>query len=121
VISVLSAALKRELTVSECRPWAGHLTGRASWDRWGLLARRLDRGDRPSRWSLLSRARSSDEARVRLERMDERLVDAASSLVQARTDDANHTTAAAGRTTKGLIVTGMNVFHFTGGPAPNLS
>ena len=52
--------------------------------------------------------------------MDEELIQAASSLVNARTDDANHTTAAAARTGKGLIVTGMNVFHFTGGPCAEL-
>ena len=52
--------------------------------------------------------------------MDDQLVEAATLLVQARTDDANHTTAAAARTTKGLIVAGMNVFHFTGGPCAEL-
>jgi cytidine deaminase len=47
--------------------------------------------------------------------MDRELIDVAASLIEARTD-ANHTTAAAARTATGQIVTGVNVFHFTGGP-----
>lgn len=52
--------------------------------------------------------------------MDRELIDAATSLINARTDNANHTTAAAARTAAGQVVTGVNVFHFTGGPCAEL-
>lgn len=52
--------------------------------------------------------------------MDRELIDIATALVAARTDDANHTTAAAARTAGGQVITGMNVFHFTGGPCAEL-
>lgn len=52
--------------------------------------------------------------------MDRELIDAATSLINARTDKANHTTAAAARTAAGQVVTGVNVFHFTGGPCAEL-
>ena len=52
--------------------------------------------------------------------MDQELIEIATALVAARTDDANHTTAAAARTADGGVVTGMNVYHFTGGPCAEL-
>lgn len=52
--------------------------------------------------------------------MDSELVEVARTLIDARTDDANHTTGAAARTAGGRIVTGVNVFHFTGGPCAEL-
>lgn len=51
---------------------------------------------------------------------DLELVDVAERVVGARTDDEHHTTAAAARTVTGEIVTGMNVYHFTGGPCAEL-
>jgi cytidine deaminase len=52
--------------------------------------------------------------------VDSELVDEAAALIAARTDDAYHTTAAAARGRCGQIVTGVNVFHFTGGPCAEL-
>ena len=51
---------------------------------------------------------------------DLELVEEATRLIAARSDDRNHTTAAAARTTDGRIVTGVNVYHFTGGPCAEL-
>jgi hypothetical protein len=48
--------------------------------------------------------------------VDIELIEVARALIDARTDDANHTTGAAARTASGRIITGVNVFHFTGGP-----
>lgn len=52
--------------------------------------------------------------------MDSELIEVARALIDARTDDANHTTGAAARTVSGRIITGVNVFHFTGGPCAEL-
>jgi cytidine deaminase len=52
--------------------------------------------------------------------VDSELTDVARALIDARTDHANHTTAAAARTASGRIITGVNVFHFTGGPCAEL-
>lgn len=38
----------------------------------------------------------------------------------AHGDDANHTTAAAARAGDGRVITGLNVYHFTGGPCAEL-
>lgn len=48
------------------------------------------------------------------------LVTAAEELVTRYGDGANHTTAAAARGDDGRIVTGLNVYHFTGGPCAEL-
>jgi cytidine deaminase len=48
------------------------------------------------------------------------LVNEATELIGARTDDRFHTTAAAARSNDGRIITGVNVFHFTGGPCAEL-
>ena len=52
--------------------------------------------------------------------MDSELIETARALIEARSDDANHTTGAAARTDSGRIITGVNVFHFTGGPCAEL-
>ena len=52
--------------------------------------------------------------------VDAELVATARELIEARTDDEHHTTAAAARSRGGEIVTGINVFHFTGGPCAEL-
>jgi cytidine deaminase len=51
---------------------------------------------------------------------DHELIDVATSLIAARSDDRFHTTAAAARAGDGRILTGLNVFHFTGGPCAEL-
>ena len=51
---------------------------------------------------------------------DAALVAAAEEVVTRHSDDANHTTAAAARAADGSIVTGLNVYHFTGGPCAEL-
>lgn len=48
------------------------------------------------------------------------LVEAATELVETRADGAVHTVAAAGRTSSGRVVTGLNLSHFTGGPCAEL-
>jgi cytidine deaminase len=48
--------------------------------------------------------------------LDVELVEEAQRLISARTDGRYHTTAAAARTSRGDIVMGVNVYHFTGGP-----
>lgn len=47
---------------------------------------------------------------------DAELVAAARRLVEQRTDGYRHTVAAAVRLTDGRLVTGLNLYHFTGGP-----
>jgi cytidine deaminase len=47
-------------------------------------------------------------------------VEEAQKLIAARTDDRYHTPAAAARANDGRIVTGVNVYHFTGGPCAEL-
>lgn len=51
---------------------------------------------------------------------DEALVARAEEIVTIYADGANHTTAAAARAADGRIVTGLNVYHFTGGPCAEL-
>jgi cytidine deaminase len=51
---------------------------------------------------------------------DHELIDVATRLIAARTDDRFHTTAAAARAGDGSILTGLNVCHFTGGPCAEL-
>jgi cytidine deaminase len=51
---------------------------------------------------------------------DLELIEVATRLIAARTDDRFHTTAAAARAGDGRILTGVNVFHFTGGPCAEL-
>lgn len=52
--------------------------------------------------------------------MDIELIDAARTLIEARTDDPRHTVGAAARAAAGQIITGVNVYHFTGGPCAEL-
>ena len=47
---------------------------------------------------------------------DRALVQAATAVAKLRCRSANHTVAAAARTTDGRVFTGVNVYHFTGGP-----
>ena len=51
---------------------------------------------------------------------DRDLIDEATRLIAERSDDRSHTTAAAARTSDGRIITGVNVYHFTGGPCAEL-
>jgi cytidine deaminase len=48
------------------------------------------------------------------------LIERARALIELRSDDRYHTTAAAARTEDGSVVLGVNVFHFTGGPCAEL-
>jgi cytidine deaminase len=48
------------------------------------------------------------------------LIAAATELVEAHSDGAVHTVAAAARTSGGRVVTGLNLSHFTGGPCAEL-
>jgi cytidine deaminase len=52
----------------------------------------------------------------RLTAADAELVRLATELVAAHGDGVNHTVAAAARAADGRIVTGLNAYHFTGGP-----
>jgi cytidine deaminase len=47
-------------------------------------------------------------------------MDAATELIETRGDGGVHTVAAAARTSSGLVVTGLNLSHFTGGPCAEL-
>src|SRR4051794_4902600 len=49
-----------------------------------------------------------------------RLVDSATALVRDRAADPAHTVAAAVLTTDGSVATGLNLYHFTGGPCAEL-
>ncbi|WP_350938135.1 cytidine deaminase family protein [Micromonospora mangrovi] len=51
---------------------------------------------------------------------DRALVQAATAVAKLRCRSDNHTVAAAARTTDGRVFTGVNVFHFTGGPCAEL-
>jgi cytidine deaminase len=51
---------------------------------------------------------------------DLELVDRATEIVELRGDGRVHTVAAAARAEDGRIVTGLNVYHFTGGPCAEL-
>jgi hypothetical protein len=63
-----------------------------------------------------ARAGLLDRLDVLVARADGELIEVARALIDARTDDANHATGAAARTASGRIITGVNVFRFTGGP-----
>ncbi|MEU7489304.1 cytidine deaminase [Streptomyces sp. NPDC042319] len=52
--------------------------------------------------------------------VDHALVRAAEEAVAAYAQGDDHTVAAAARTADGRIVTGLNVYHFTGGPCAEL-
>lgn len=47
---------------------------------------------------------------------DRALVQAATAVARLRCRSENHTVAAAARTADGRVFTGVNVYHFTGGP-----
>ncbi|MCI4065284.1 cytidine deaminase [Micromonospora sp. R77] len=51
---------------------------------------------------------------------DRALVQAATAVAKLRCRSAQHTVAAAARTTDGRLFTGVNVNHFTGGPCAEL-
>jgi cytidine deaminase len=51
---------------------------------------------------------------------DHELVEAATQLVATRAKGDDHTMAAAARSRDGRIITGLNVYHFTGGPCAEL-
>lgn len=51
---------------------------------------------------------------------EKRVLDAALQQLAVLTGDPNHTVAAAAMDTVGRIYTGVNVFHFTGGPCAEL-
>lgn len=51
---------------------------------------------------------------------DRELVEAASALARQRSDGYRHTVAAAVRLRDGRVVTGLNLYHFTGGPCGEL-
>ncbi|RII17106.1 Blasticidin-S deaminase [Streptomyces sp. YIM 130001] len=52
--------------------------------------------------------------------VDHELVAVARQLAATRSRGDNHTVAAAARARDGRIATGMNVYHFTGGPCAEL-
>ncbi|MCX4818971.1 cytidine deaminase [Streptomyces sp. NBC_01142] len=52
--------------------------------------------------------------------IDQELVDVATRLVATRAKGDDHTVAAAARNRDGRVVTGLNVYHFTGGPCAEL-
>jgi cytidine deaminase len=52
--------------------------------------------------------------------MDTELIQAAIDVAQNLPNDDNYTVAAAARTSTGDIVTGVNVYHFSGGPCAEL-
>ncbi|MEV5151412.1 cytidine deaminase [Streptomyces werraensis] len=52
--------------------------------------------------------------------VDEELVAAATEIARTRCRGDHHTMAAAARAADGRIVTGVNVYHFTGGPCAEL-
>ena len=49
-----------------------------------------------------------------------RIVDAAGDLVQDRAVEPTHTVASAVLTADGTVATGLNLYHFTGGPCAEL-
>lgn len=57
---------------------------------------------------------------VELSPLDRALVEAATETVVRYGDEPDHTTAAAARASDGRVVTGLNVYHFTGGPCAEL-
>ena len=52
---------------------------------------------------------------------DEELTQLARDLVDSCSDGDKHTVAAAAVTSDGWVVTGMNLFHFTGGPCAEMT
>ncbi|WP_171169804.1 cytidine deaminase [Streptomyces sp. I05A-00742] len=52
--------------------------------------------------------------------VDHELVEAAAHVARTHTFGEDHTMAAAARTDDGRVVTGLNVYHFTGGPCAEL-
>lgn len=52
--------------------------------------------------------------------IDQELVDVAARLAATRTNGDEHTVAAAARNRDGRIFTGLNAYHFTGGPCAEL-
>ncbi|MBO0809570.1 MAG: cytidine deaminase, partial [Actinobacteria bacterium] len=57
---------------------------------------------------------------VDLSAADRALLTAAEEAVARYGDEPDHTTAAAARASDGRVVTGLNVYHFTGGPCAEL-
>ena len=55
-----------------------------------------------------------------LDAADRELVERATEIVERSGDGRVHTVAAAARAADGRIVTGLNVYHFTGGPCAEL-
>ncbi|MFE5189643.1 cytidine deaminase [Streptomyces sp. NPDC056628] len=53
-------------------------------------------------------------------RVDRELVEAAGRVARSACRGDNHTVAAAARARDGRIVTGVNAYHFTGGPCAEL-
>ncbi|MFG1951514.1 cytidine deaminase family protein [Micromonospora sp. NPDC048830] len=51
---------------------------------------------------------------------DRALVQAATAVAKLRCRSDNHTVAAAARTADGRVFTGVNVYHFTGGPCAEI-
>jgi cytidine deaminase len=56
----------------------------------------------------------------RTDPVDHELVEAAARVARSRCRGDNHTMAAAARGRDGRIVTGVNAYHFTGGPCAEL-
>lgn len=52
--------------------------------------------------------------------LDHELIDAATLLAEAHAKADDHTMACAARARDGRIITGLNVYHFTGGPCAEL-
>jgi cytidine deaminase len=52
--------------------------------------------------------------------VDHELIAAAAEIARTRSRGENHTMAAAARNRDGRIVTGLNAYHFTGGPCAEL-
>lgn len=46
----------------------------------------------------------------------DKMVEAAADIIEKRSDGINHTVGAAIATKSGKIITGVNLYHFTGGP-----
>jgi len=55
-----------------------------------------------------------------LENNERHLVTAAEAIVRSLPDNDTHTVASAAMDTQGNVHTGVNVFHFTGGPCAEL-
>ncbi len=53
--------------------------------------------------------------------VDQELVEAAAQVAHTRCRGDNHTMAAAARARDGRIITAVNAYHFTGGPARSWS